>query len=99
MLFSEHTFLGLVSMEGKLMTLSVLLRLNVPSSTPSPKELTTPQEELVTPLTYCGLANMGNSKCGAGCANLNDNLLVCGMFTLSPSFNSLITVISAFLSD
>lgn len=74
----EHTFLGLVSMEGKLMTLSVLLRLNVPASTPSPKELTTPQEESVTPLTYCGLANMTNSKCGAGCANLYDNLLVCG---------------------
>ena len=57
------------------MTLSVMLRLNAPS--PSPKELKTPQEESA-PLTYCGLANMGNFKCGAGCANLNDNLLVCG---------------------
>ncbi|KAL1115136.1 hypothetical protein AAG570_007167 [Ranatra chinensis] len=64
----DHTFLGLATMQGRLGTLSVLLRLNAPVG----------QGDDDCPLLYCGLANMEYFKCGAGCANLNDNLLVCG---------------------
>ncbi|XP_054274096.1 influenza virus NS1A-binding protein homolog isoform X2 [Macrosteles quadrilineatus] len=72
---AEHSFLALVSVGNKLATLSVMLRLNQPSS-PSPlPDTQTPVEK---PDLYCGLANMVSVKCGAGCANLNNNLLVCG---------------------
>ncbi|XP_046682683.1 influenza virus NS1A-binding protein homolog isoform X2 [Homalodisca vitripennis] len=72
----EHTFLGLVTLGNKLVTLSLMLRLNQPTS-PSPLPDTQTHTEN-QPDMYHGLASMGSVKCGAGCANLNDNLLVCG---------------------
>uniref|UniRef100_A0A1B6DBP3 Kelch-like protein diablo n=1 Tax=Clastoptera arizonana TaxID=38151 RepID=A0A1B6DBP3_9HEMI len=72
----EHSFLALVTLRGKLVTLSVVLRLNRLSS-PSPKD----QPPIIhpdIPDMYLGLANMVSVKCGAGCVNLNGNLLVCG---------------------
>ncbi|XP_021924543.1 influenza virus NS1A-binding protein homolog A-like isoform X2 [Zootermopsis nevadensis] len=75
----EHTFMALVTISGRLATMSVMLRLNQPSS-PSP--VVTPvasrpaSEE--KPDLYCVMANMSSVKCAAGCANLNDSLLVCG---------------------
>jgi influenza virus NS1A-binding protein len=77
--FPEHTFMALVTISGRLATMSVMLRLNQPSS-PSP--VVTPvasrpaSEE--KPDLYCVMANMSSVKCAAGCANLNDLLLVCG---------------------
>ncbi|XP_046470863.1 influenza virus NS1A-binding protein-like isoform X1 [Neodiprion pinetum] len=77
----EHAFLAIVTLDGRLTTLSVQLRLNTPSS-PSP--LATP--EIVAskncfanePELYCALPTMKAGKCAVGCANLNDTLLVCG---------------------
>ncbi|XP_066999249.1 influenza virus NS1A-binding protein homolog isoform X2 [Anabrus simplex] len=75
----EHTFLSLVTVGGNLATMSVMLRLNQPS-TPSP--VATPvasrpaSEE--KPDLYCVMANMSSVKCAVGCANLNGSLLVCG---------------------
>jgi len=71
--------MALVTIDGRLATVSVMLRLNQPSS-PSP--VVTPvasrpaSEE--KPDLYCVMANMSSVKCAAGCANLNDSLLVCG---------------------
>jgi influenza virus NS1A-binding protein len=71
--------MALVTISGRLATMSVMLRLNQPSS-PSP--VVTPvasrpaSEE--KPDLYCVMANMSSFKCAAGCANLNDSLLVCG---------------------
>jgi influenza virus NS1A-binding protein len=79
MALSEHTFMALATINGRLATMSVMLRLNQPSS-PSP--VVTPvasrpaSEE--KPDLYCVMANMSSVKCAAGCANLNDSLLVCG---------------------
>ncbi|CAB3383103.1 Hypothetical predicted protein [Cloeon dipterum] len=79
----DHTFLALVSLAGALATLSVMLRLNRPT-TPSPTNTpgeTAPGSRLPSeekPDLYCVLPNMSYVKCAAGCANLNDNLLVCG---------------------
>jgi hypothetical protein len=76
---SEHMFMALVTINGRLATMSVMLRLNQPSS-PSP--VVTPvasrpaSEE--KPDLYCVMANMSSVKCAVGCANLNDSLLVCG---------------------
>jgi hypothetical protein len=71
--------MALVTINGQLASMSVMLRLNQPSS-PSP--VMTPvasrpaSEE--KPDLYCVMANMSSVKCAAGCANLNDSLLVCG---------------------
>jgi hypothetical protein len=70
----ENTFMALVSMSGELATLSVLLRPNTPGETAPGSRL--PSEE--KPDLYCVLPNMNHVKCAAGCANLDDNLLVCG---------------------
>ncbi|KAL3287512.1 hypothetical protein HHI36_001981 [Cryptolaemus montrouzieri] len=75
----DYSYLGLVTIGGRLSTISLLLRLNVPT-TPSP--VTTPvasrpgSEE--KPDFYCGVANMSCQRCAFGCANLNNILLVCG---------------------
>lgn len=81
---TEHSFLALVTLGHKLVSLSVMLRLNQPSS-PSPLPETQTQEQ-EKPDVYQGLANMGSVKCGAGCANLNDNLLVCGKSSFQVGF-------------
>ncbi|XP_059476948.1 influenza virus NS1A-binding protein homolog A-like isoform X2 [Neocloeon triangulifer] len=79
----DHTFMALVSMAGALATLSVVLRLNRPK-TPSPTNTpgdTAPGSRLPSeekPDLYCVLPNMSHVKCAAGCANLNETLLVCG---------------------
>lgn len=91
----ENTFMALVSMSGELATLSVLLRLNRPT-TPSPTNTpgeTAPGSRLPSeekPDLYCVLPNMNHVKCAAGCANLDDNLLVCGSlkFSFSTKNNS-----------
>ncbi|KAJ9576567.1 hypothetical protein L9F63_025538 [Diploptera punctata] len=75
----EHTFLALVTINGNIATMSVMLRLNQPSS-PSPiatPETSRPASE-EKPDLYCVMANMNSVKCAAGCANLNNSLLVCG---------------------
>ncbi|XP_017784244.1 PREDICTED: influenza virus NS1A-binding protein-like isoform X2 [Nicrophorus vespilloides] len=75
----EHCFLALVTLAGKLCTLSVQLRLNMPT-TPSPiatPDVSRPSSE-EKPDLYCALANMSNPRCAVGCGNLNNNLIVCG---------------------
>ncbi|XP_045467411.1 influenza virus NS1A-binding protein homolog A-like isoform X2 [Harmonia axyridis] len=75
----DHSYLGLVTIGGRLTTISLMLRLNVPS-TPSP--VTTPissrpgSEE--KPDFYCGVANMSSQRCAFGCGNVNNTLFVCG---------------------
>lgn len=79
----EHNFLALVTIAGKLSTLSIQLRLNTPS-TPSPvltPEASRPASE-EKPDLYCVLANMTSGRCAVGCANVHGKLLVCGMFQL-----------------
>lgn len=76
---SEHNFMALVTIGGKLTTLSIQLRLNTPNA-PSPvitPEASRPVSE-EKPDLYCVLANMTNGRCAIGCANLDGNLLVCG---------------------
>ncbi|XP_075229233.1 influenza virus NS1A-binding protein homolog isoform X2 [Lycorma delicatula] len=75
---AEHTFLALIVADSKLATLSVLLRLNLPFGSPSPQLTPDVAKSAVEPDLYCGLSNMTSVKCAAGCANLNDSLLVCG---------------------
>lgn len=74
-----NSFLALVTLGGKLSTLSVQLRLNIPS-TPSPIATPDPSrsgsEE--KPDLYCALANMSGPRCAVGCGNLHETLLVCG---------------------
>ncbi|KAG5891762.1 hypothetical protein JTB14_012496 [Gonioctena quinquepunctata] len=75
----EHSFLALVTLGGKLSTLSIQLRLNTPS-TPSPVQTPTtsrPASE-EKPDLYCALANMSCQRCAMGCANFNNSLIVCG---------------------
>jgi hypothetical protein len=71
--------MGLVTINGRLATMSVMLRLNQPSS-PSPVVTPVPSRPASEekPDLYCVMANMSSVKCAAGCANLNDSLLVCG---------------------
>nr|XP_023022272.1 influenza virus NS1A-binding protein-like [Leptinotarsa decemlineata] len=75
----EHSFLALVTLGGKLSTLSIQLRLNTPS-TPSPVQTPTasrPASE-EKPDLYCALANMSSQRCAVGCGNFNNTLIVCG---------------------
>ncbi|EFA06667.2 influenza virus NS1A-binding protein isoform X2 [Tribolium castaneum] len=75
----EHSFLALVTLGGRLSTLSIQLRLNTPS-TPSPVQ--TPDSSRPAseekPDLYCALANMSCPRCSVGCANFLNTLLVCG---------------------
>ncbi|XP_012253640.2 influenza virus NS1A-binding protein homolog isoform X2 [Athalia rosae] len=77
----EHAFLAIVTLDGRLTTLSVQLRLNTPT-TPSPlatPEVVASQNNAASePELYCALPTMKAGKCAVGCANLNDTLLVCG---------------------
>lgn len=76
---AEHNFIALVTIGGKLSTLSIQLRLNTPS-TPSPvitPEASRPASE-EKPDLYCVLANMTSGRCAIGCGSLNGRLLVCG---------------------
>lgn len=75
----EHSFLALVTLGGKLSTLSIQLRLNTPS-TPSPVQ--TPDSSRPAseekPDLYCALANMSSQRCAVGCGNFLNTLIVCG---------------------
>ncbi|XP_027851858.2 influenza virus NS1A-binding protein-like isoform X1 [Aphis gossypii] len=79
----EHTFSALASLKGQLCSLSIKLKLNVsmlsnpPSTQPSPLHSRAESQESLPDL-YCALAHMTSGKCAIGCANLNNNLLVCG---------------------
>lgn len=50
---------------------------NLPSTEPSPLHSRAESQESL-PNLYCALALMTSGKCAIGCANLNNNLLVCG---------------------
>lgn len=75
----DHSFLALVTLAGKLATLSIQLRLN-PPQTPSP--IQTPDasrsQSEEKPDLYCAVANMTSQRCAHGCANFNNTLVVCG---------------------
>ncbi|CAH1978888.1 unnamed protein product [Acanthoscelides obtectus] len=75
----EHSFLALVTLGGKLSTLSIQLRLNTPS-TPSPVQTpdTSRHASEEKPDLYCALANMSCPRCSVGCANFLNTLVVCG---------------------
>ncbi|CAH1100219.1 unnamed protein product [Psylliodes chrysocephalus] len=75
----DHSFLALVTLAGKLSTLSIQLRLNTPS-TPSPVQ--TPDASRSAsedkPDLYCAVASMSCHRCALGCGNYNNTLIVCG---------------------
>ncbi|CAH1163471.1 unnamed protein product [Phaedon cochleariae] len=75
----EHSFLALVTLGGKLSTISIQLRLNTPS-TPSPVQTPTASRPVSEekPDLYCALANMSSQRCAVGCGNFNNTLVVCG---------------------
>ncbi|XP_060519153.1 influenza virus NS1A-binding protein-like isoform X2 [Cylas formicarius] len=75
----EHSFLALVTLAGKLATLSIQLRLNVPQ-TPSPTQTpnTSRPASEEKPDLYCALANMSSQRCAHGCGNYMNTVLVCG---------------------
>ncbi|KAL1501193.1 hypothetical protein ABEB36_006569 [Hypothenemus hampei] len=75
----EHSFLALVTLAGKLATLSIQLRLNQPQ-TPSPTLTPNPSrsQSEEKPDLYCALANMTSQRCAHGCANYSNTLIVCG---------------------
>lgn len=70
----------------RLVSMSVTLRLNQPTATTPSPIATTPvsnsraesQEKEQQPDMYCVMAHMSSMKCSSGCANLNEQLLVCG---------------------
>ncbi|XP_076268203.1 influenza virus NS1A-binding protein-like isoform X2 [Rhynchophorus ferrugineus] len=75
----EHSFLALVTLGGKLATLSIQLRLNVPqtpSPTLTPNNSRSQSEE--KPDLYCALTNMSSQRCSHGCGEYKNTLLVCG---------------------
>ncbi|CAH1126183.1 unnamed protein product [Ceutorhynchus assimilis] len=75
----DHSFLALVTLSGKLATLSIQLRLNppqTPSPTLTPDASRSQSEE--KPDLYCALTNMTSQRCAHGCANFQNTLLVCG---------------------
>ncbi|KAJ8936661.1 hypothetical protein NQ314_012201 [Rhamnusium bicolor] len=75
----EHSFLALVTLGGKLSTLSIQLRLNTPS-TPSPvqtPDASRPASE-EKPDLYCAVTNMSSQRCAVGCSNFLNTLIVCG---------------------
>ncbi|XP_049818009.1 influenza virus NS1A-binding protein homolog isoform X2 [Aethina tumida] len=76
---SEHSFLALVTVGGKLCTLSIQLRLNTPQ-TPSPVQTPDASRQVSEekPDLYCALSNMTSQRCAVGCANYQGTLLVCG---------------------
>ncbi|XP_055602815.1 influenza virus NS1A-binding protein-like isoform X1 [Uranotaenia lowii] len=83
----DHTFIGLVTLDGNLSRISIQLRLNAPT-TPSP--INTPDtisssvsreeelDEIQKPELFCEVATMSGPKCGLGVAELEGKLLVCG---------------------
>ncbi|XP_014217376.1 influenza virus NS1A-binding protein homolog A-like [Copidosoma floridanum] len=78
----EHTFLAIVTLNGRLAKLSVALRLNTPAPLVSqengsrlPEDQRSSSSE---PDLYCALPTMKAGKCSVGCAELNGALLVCG---------------------
>lgn len=81
----EHSFLALVTLAGKLATISIQLRLNppqTPSPTSTPDASRCQSEE--KPDLYCALTNMSSQRCAHGCANFNNTLVVCGkIFSLN----------------
>ncbi|KAJ8925469.1 hypothetical protein NQ315_009303 [Exocentrus adspersus] len=75
----EHSFLALVTLGGKLATISIQLRLNTPT-TPSPVQTpvnSRPASE-EKPDLYCAVANMSSQRCAVGCGNFLNTLIVCG---------------------
>ncbi|KAH1006398.1 hypothetical protein HUJ05_007137 [Dendroctonus ponderosae] len=75
----EHSFLALVTLAGKLATLSIQLRLNppqTPSPTLTPDASRCQSEE--KPDLYCALTNMSSQRCAHGCAAFNNTFIVCG---------------------
>lgn len=75
----DHSFLALVTLGGKLATLSIQLRLNppqTPSPTQTPAASRSQSEE--KPDLYCALTNMSSQRCAHGCGNFNNTLIVCG---------------------
>ncbi|XP_001605813.1 influenza virus NS1A-binding protein homolog [Nasonia vitripennis] len=78
----EHTFLAIVTLNGRLAKLSVLLRLNAPSSPAAQDNISRiPDDQRSSssePDLYCALPTMKAGKCSVGCAELNGALLVCG---------------------
>lgn len=83
---SESSFQALVAFGSRLVSMSVTLRLNQPAATTPSPVATTPvsnsraesQEKEQQPDMYCVMAHMSSVKCSSGCANLNEQLLVCG---------------------
>lgn len=78
----EHTFLAIVTLNGRLAKLSVLLRLNAPPSPAAQDNISRiPDDQRSSssePDLYCALPTMKAGKCSVGCAELNGALLVCG---------------------
>ena len=95
-LILDNTFASLITLNGNLARLSVLLRLNNPQSkTPSPintpdmismatitKEVEEAEEPVELPDLFCEVATMSGPKCGLGVAALKGKLLVCGKLHL-----------------
>ncbi|XP_022160169.1 influenza virus NS1A-binding protein homolog [Myzus persicae] len=78
----EHIFSALASLKGQLCSLSIKLKLNVsilsnPSTEP-PLLHSRAESHQSLPDLYSALTPMTSGKCAVGCANLNNNLLVCG---------------------
>lgn len=80
--FPDHTFLAIVTLNSRLAKLSVLLRLNTPSSPLAPENgHRIPDDQRSSssePDLYCALPTMRAGKCSMGCAELDGALLVCG---------------------
>lgn len=70
----ECSFAALTLINDHLSRLSVSLKLN-PSPITTPDGIRASSQD---PDTYQQMAHMASVKCGAGCANFNDSLLVCG---------------------
>ncbi|XP_014227552.1 influenza virus NS1A-binding protein homolog [Trichogramma pretiosum] len=77
----EHTYLAVVTLNGRVAKLSIRLRLNAPTS-PSHGAGGAGADELHSsssePELYCSISPMKSGKCSFGCAEFNGALLVCG---------------------
>ncbi|CAG2113803.1 unnamed protein product [Medioppia subpectinata] len=70
----KHTLIGLIIVSGKLLVLTVKLRINSPMNSPNASR----HHSLEKPELYCLIPPMSSARCAVGTAMFDGKLFVCG---------------------